>query len=336
MPTEPTISVVVPTHNRANLLPRAIRSVLAQTFEDFELIVVDDASTDETASIVRGLQGRDYRVHYLRHASNQGEAASRNTGIAAAQGEFIAFLDDDDEWLPRKLEEQLAVFSKSSVQSLGMVYCGVIFVDASTRIELGRVPPRERGDLLGNLLDHDSTLGGGSTALVKRAVFDKCGFFDTADVLRRGGSPDREMWLRMAYEYRFDFANDFLMRYYFRSGANLTANDLALRDKAEAFEYIMNKHSKLLKDYPRAASNYLYDIGRLYAFSGMVARARMYFWDALRLNASNLKAWVSLGASVLGPRFYRWAYEKVLPIWGNPDYRAIVRATRPSPGRRQK
>lgn len=101
----PVVSVVIPTYKRAELLLRAIRSVLAQTCQDFEIIIVDDCSPDHTAAAVQTI--RDPRLRYLRHETNRGLPAGRNTGIDAARGQYVAFLDDDDEWQPQKLERQL-------------------------------------------------------------------------------------------------------------------------------------------------------------------------------------------------------------------------------------
>jgi glycosyltransferase involved in cell wall biosynthesis len=103
----PTVSVVVATYNRSGMVGTAIRSVLAQTHRDTEVIVVDDCSPDDTAATVAAID--DPRVRYVRHDRNRGLPAGRNTGIRAATGEFVAFLDDDDAWLPTKLERQLAL-----------------------------------------------------------------------------------------------------------------------------------------------------------------------------------------------------------------------------------
>lgn len=106
MTSEPSVSVVIPTYKRATLVPRAIRSVLNQTYRHLEVLVVDDCSPDDTGSVVQAIA--DDRIRYLRHETNKGLAsAARNTGIRAATGEFIAFLDDDDEWRPDKLEKQI-------------------------------------------------------------------------------------------------------------------------------------------------------------------------------------------------------------------------------------
>lgn len=107
------VSVVIPTHNRAPLLARAIRSALDQTHCVFEILVVDDASTDNTRETVENM--KDARIRYIRHARSRGGGAARNTGIHNAGGEYVAFLDDDDEWEPQKLEEQLKILKRHPV-----------------------------------------------------------------------------------------------------------------------------------------------------------------------------------------------------------------------------
>src|SRR5262245_49867936 len=102
MRTDPMVTVVIPTRNRACVLRRAVDSVLRQTVTDFELIVVDDASTDGTEALVGSI--RDSRVRYIKCRNGVGASAARNIGIRAARGRFVAFQDSDDEWLPAKLE----------------------------------------------------------------------------------------------------------------------------------------------------------------------------------------------------------------------------------------
>ena len=108
----PKVSVIVPTHNRADLLPRAVDSVLAQTYGDYEMVIVDDCSSDNTQDVIAGFS--DPRIRSFRHDRNRGQSAAINTGIAHARGEYIGFLDDDDEWLPTKLEGQVALLEASS------------------------------------------------------------------------------------------------------------------------------------------------------------------------------------------------------------------------------
>lgn len=105
MSNAPLVTVVIPTYRRPQLVTNAIDSVLRQTFKDLEIVVVDDCSPDDTRSVVEAI--RDGRVRYLRHETNKGLPAVRNTGIRAARGQYVAFLDDDDEWREDKLERQL-------------------------------------------------------------------------------------------------------------------------------------------------------------------------------------------------------------------------------------
>ena len=105
MKKNPTVSVVIPTYNRAPLIGRSIKSVLNQTYQDFEIIIVDDASTDNTKEVVSNFN--DERIRYIQHEENKGEAAARNTGIKATRCDYIAPQDSDDEWIPEKLSTQI-------------------------------------------------------------------------------------------------------------------------------------------------------------------------------------------------------------------------------------
>jgi glycosyltransferase involved in cell wall biosynthesis len=113
------VSVVLPTYNRANLVGRAITSVIAQSFKDWELLVIDDGSTDETVEVVKGFV--DGRVTYVRRQANGGVSAAQNEGVARARGPFISFLHSDDEFLPSKLEEQVALLESARRELLRSV-----------------------------------------------------------------------------------------------------------------------------------------------------------------------------------------------------------------------
>src|SRR5581483_9476839 len=139
------VSVIILTYGeRANLLQGALRSVQRQSYQDFEIVVVDDGSRGRTAEIVRHLG--DPRIRYLRHPANRGEAAARNTGLKNSSGEYVAFLDDDDEWLPSKLEKQAALLD-SSPERVGLVYTGFWRIHGCTRDVLGRWIPDKRGNV---------------------------------------------------------------------------------------------------------------------------------------------------------------------------------------------
>ena len=114
------VSTIIPTHNRSKMLNRSINSVLNQTYSAIECIVIDDGSTDNTVDVIE--TQKDDRLIYVSHKSNRGASAARNTGIRHSNGEYISFLDDDDEWLPTKLEKQVELLTNLP-NKIGMVYC---------------------------------------------------------------------------------------------------------------------------------------------------------------------------------------------------------------------
>ena len=142
------VSVVLPTFNRSGVLPRAVESVLTQTFRDWELIVVDDHSTDSTADVIE--QYRDPRIVRVSNAGRKGAAGARNTGICMARGEYVAFLDSDDEWLPSKLERQVEVAAKMDDGCAG-VYTGAWSIKKGRSCRY-RIPARAAGHVLRDYL----------------------------------------------------------------------------------------------------------------------------------------------------------------------------------------
>ena len=145
----PRISVVIPTRNRAELLPRAVGSVLAQTWTDFELLIVDDHSTDGTPAVIAGFADR--RIRSWRHERNRGQSKALNTGIERARGEYFAFLDDDDEWLPAKLAAQVALLD-AAPPDVGLAYCWHDELDEASRRRIGTTRLTLRGDIFEHVL----------------------------------------------------------------------------------------------------------------------------------------------------------------------------------------
>jgi glycosyltransferase involved in cell wall biosynthesis len=192
----PLVTVIIPTHNRPAQLCEAVDSVIAQqgrgTLFELEIIVVDDASSDETASAVAS-----YPVTYLRHSQNRGLAAARNTGIQAGRGQYVAFLDDDDLWLPTRLQTQVPILE--SDPSIALVYssCITIVDDRQTR-SVDNVGPS--GLVFGALLEGNFV--GYLTVLVRRAALDQVGGSFRSDV---PGLEDYDLWLRLAQRFPFRF-----------------------------------------------------------------------------------------------------------------------------------
>lgn len=165
----PRVSVILTTYNRAELVGRAIQSVLDQTLRDFELIVVDDASEDDTADIIEGFD--DPRITYIRHDENRGGAAARNTGIKEASGEYIAFLDSDDKWLEDKLEKQVEAL-RNRPDNWGAIYC--LHYNESGEV----IGTTHEGVFIYEILAEKAKTGGSSSFLLRREVIDEVGLWD--------------------------------------------------------------------------------------------------------------------------------------------------------------
>ncbi|MDG4555436.1 MAG: glycosyltransferase [Candidatus Competibacter sp.] len=199
----PLVSVVIATYNMGAYLFLAIRSVLDQTYEKLEILVVDDGSTDDTAEIIRPFL-EDTRIRYISQV-NGGQASAKNRGIKESRGEFVAFLDADDIWAPSKIAEQLPLFFRS--ESVGVVFSQYIEIDAQG------IPGKlvgsdfSRGKVSGPLLVFNFV--GFSTSIVRKQCFDRLGYF-REDL---GMGIDYELWLRFSTDYEFDYVDRPLVYY---------------------------------------------------------------------------------------------------------------------------
>ncbi len=201
----PRVSVIVPTFNRARLLPRSIRSVLNQTFEDFELLVIDDGSTDDTADVLASMS--DPRLRHLRQPDNAGVAHARNRGLREARGRFIAFLDSDDAWHAPKLQRQIDHFETLD-DDVGLAISGFETVKSDGRVDVWQ--PTQRGDLYNDLLVDNVLSGASSTLMMRRSAIASAGFFDPS----LPAAEDWEYWIRIARSMHVDSLPDVLATYH--------------------------------------------------------------------------------------------------------------------------
>ncbi|MBO9998473.1 MAG: glycosyltransferase family 2 protein [Cyanobacteria bacterium SID2] len=257
--SSPAVSIIIPSYNRATLISRAIQSVLDQTFTDWELIVIDDASQDNTEEVVRGFG--DPRIHYIRHERNAGECGTRNTGLAAAKGHSIAFLDSDDWWLPEKLEKQVRRFEELPPQ-VGAIYTWLSAVNPQGQVKNLRQPTLQ-GSIYGDLL-YANFVGTPSTVIVRRECLDKGARFDTS--LRCCG--DWDMWLQIARDYDFEVIREPLVQYLDHDDDKRgSTNSHAV---VEGYLRFTNKHHREIAQsyqafgtFPnRDKAAYLFNIGR--------------------------------------------------------------------------
>ncbi len=230
--TEPRVSVIIPTYNRAALIKKSIQSVLDQSFSDFELIVVDDASTDDTELIVSRVP--DSRIRYIKLHENCGGSAARNAGIRNARAELLAFQDSDDEWMPDKLLKQVATMDTAG-RVVGVVYSGFwqnagrrrwYFPDASIKNKDGQIFSQL---LLGNFISTQ-------TVVARKEYLSQVGLFDES--LPR--LQDWDLFLRLAKICEFRCIDEALVNVYYTPDSISSKNHSLL----ESLKIIFSKFSK--------------------------------------------------------------------------------------------
>jgi glycosyltransferase involved in cell wall biosynthesis len=288
--TMPKVSVIIPTHNRAHFLRGAIFSILNQTFQDVEIIVVDDASTDNTSEVVAAFN--DERIRFLRHDTNKGGSAARNTGILASTCDYIAFLDDDDEWLPDKLRKQMEIL-RASPPEVGVVYTGCVDVNRTTGKVNGQQIPTKRGNLSKKLLVANC-VGGASSVLLKRKCLQKVGLFDESLPC----SQDYDLWIRISNEFLFECVPEPLFKYHIHEN-KISTNLEAL---TRGMEIMATKY----RDYPLSYYREQYiDVGIMYCLAGELQKGRKAFFKAIKLYPIQVRAYFNFCLSLLGADKFR-------------------------------
>lgn len=205
------ISVIIITYNRADLLPKAIASVLAQSFRDFELLIIDDGSVDETETFVRGLAARDARVKYFKNGLNLGISKSRNRGALLAGGEYIAMLDSDDYWLnDEKLKSQAAFLDAHP--EVGLIGTAIRCTDEKGRIFKEDIFAANDKEIRARLLSKNQFAQ--SSVLYRKSVYVSAGGYD--ETLSIG--EDYDLWLKMGRESKFANLPEVLTAYLIHSG----------------------------------------------------------------------------------------------------------------------
>lgn len=286
----PLVSVIIPTLNRPDFLRAALQSVLGQTVRDLEILVVDDASSIDPRPVLAALD--DGRIRYFRHDSNRGEAAARNTGIRNARSTYVAFLDDDDEWLPDKLRLQLDSFGRSP-DAVACVYGGHVALRGRDGRELAREVPTRRGDLSRALLERN-VIGPPSTVMVTRQCLERVGLFDESIAF----GVDYDMWIRIARDHHFEVVPEVLVRYTVHPGQMSHDPFLIARGRAD----IKRKHAPSLRGGRRREARFYLSLGHQMSLLGHIGEARRAFLKALFFNPLQVRAGLYLVASLVGPR----------------------------------
>jgi glycosyltransferase involved in cell wall biosynthesis len=295
-PSRPLVTVIIPTFNRASIVGRAIRSVLGQTYPHWELLVVDDASTDGTEREIRSYS--DKRIKYIRHPQNRRVSAARNTGIRSAQGEYVSFLDDDDEWLPEKLAKEVEVFRNSDPE-VGLVYTGKTVYDEHGRVLQVRMPTLS-GWVYDAMLDQHF-IGSPSRVTVKKQVLDRVAGFDETFV----NCQDYDLWLRVAKISKIAVVPSFLVKRYLLSDQMSGS----LRKICEGWEHILMKFRADMK--PRTLAKHISRVAIL-LLNYDPRRARALAWEGFRLRPLQPSLLAALALSMLGTHSYRWVFGKMV------------------------
>jgi glycosyltransferase involved in cell wall biosynthesis len=266
----PIVSVVIPTYNRKFMLKRALETVLNQTLNEIEVIIVDNASTDGTETMVNSF--KDQRINYIRHDFNKGGPAARNTGIKSAKASFIALLDDDDEWFPEKLAKQVQKIRQASANT-GLVYTSAEIFDEINRKVLSVNSTGPRGQVYKRLLL--GTLFASATVLIKRECFDRVGVFDE-DL---SSCQDWDMWLRIAECFEFEYVDENLAR------INVHGKQIS-SDYAQMIPgrtRMVQKHAEEFAKYPDIYVVHLKRIGKLHCINGTWHKSIAWFKKAIGL-----------------------------------------------------
>lgn len=308
---ENLISCVITTYNRdKNYLFRSLKSILNQTYGNTEIILVDDNPKDciyskHIVGVIKELNISE-RVILIKHDENLGAQKARNHALKRATGDFIAFLDDDDEWLPDKLELQLKQFEQSKVENVGLVYCGRYNIKSCPS---GEIKKREENiqSPYGNIkqkLIWSNFIGSMSFPLVKKEVFDKVGFFDEELIAKQ----DYDMWMRVIKEYGVDYICKPLCNYYSHSEERITTN--ANKKLLAESKFFKKHYEDISQDYKAMSRKYTF-IAKYNFILGNYLKSRRVFFRTIKLNPYLYKnyIWIILTYLKYRPRRIRVKYD---------------------------
>jgi glycosyltransferase involved in cell wall biosynthesis len=282
MPVSPMVTVVLCTYNRAHLVGRAIRSIVGQTLQDWELLVVDDASSDGTEEAVRAFA--DPRVRYVRREANGGLSASRNTGMSMAAGRYVAFLDDDDEYLPNKLERQVAYLEDDAAAGLGGVEHAWQVVDPGGKaIVAVRTHPLCEDDVLFNRVTLSVV-----QLLLRRDRLEDLRFDESLVTWE-----DWDFLLRFLRRHRLGYMQEPLMVVYRDHGPRMSASEALVR----GMRSVLDKYDEEFSRSRRLEGFWNFKLAVLLIKRGELAEGRSRLLHALRLWPFRPERWLLLGMS---------------------------------------
>lgn len=276
------VTIITLTRNRARLLPRAIKSILSQSYKNFEYIIIDGASSDSTDKVVH--QFNDPRIKYLRLADNWPVPESIYYGFKKSCGQYITFLDDDDEYLPQKVEKQLNLIN-SLPPSYGFVYCWMDYYDDRTGLKYRDWHPTVRGNVYFEQIGKQS-IGGTPTLFLKREVFESTGGWHRT--IKWAG--DWEFSCRLSRAYLTDFVPEVLVHVHTHHDFQRTMSSKENKKKVisliEFHEYFLDEFSTGFLMYPEKKFTHLQALNALYFKLGDNKNGLRYFIKMIKENVS--------------------------------------------------
>jgi Glycosyltransferases, probably involved in cell wall biogenesis len=261
------ISVIITTCKREQkILHRSMQSVIKQTYTDWELIVIDDSPDDwlqrtEIERMVSELKksNSDKNIVYQKNENNQGACRSRNTGLSIAKGEYIAFLDDDDEWVEQKLEKQINKFINAD-ENLALVYCGSYYFDDDSGKKKRHKDIFIKEDVFSKLISNNF-IGGCSFPLMRTRLLKNIGGFD----VKMAASQDLDVWLRLCEKYNVDYVDEPLVIYHRYGGEQISGSP---EKKISGQERLINKNIDFLRKNKREYNRCILNLASYYAVGG--------------------------------------------------------------------
>jgi len=293
---EELVSVIVPVYNRARLVTETVDSILGQTYQNIEIILINDGSTDDSLAVIQALQHEHPDAIRIIDQENQGQTIARNQGIEKAEGKYIAFLDSDDLWMPDKLEQQIPLF----VAGVGLVYGSVELInECGETTGFDPCEPSVQGNIYPQLLVKNR-MTGGSVVVLAEAIA-KVGSFDP----EFKAAENWDLWLRICKEHQARLVNKPVVKYRLHQN-NMSKDALLMQD---AKRQIMAKHcdknssDKLVARYSRLAeADLFYKVGVDYFSREQFGKAVRNFLQVIKISPFYEDTPVRLLRSLLGSK----------------------------------
>ena len=281
---QPLVSVITITRNRGNLIGRCVHSVLSQTYKNIEHIIVDGASDDNTDEVIRSFN--DVRIHYVKLDSNWPIASTYNYGVEMARGQFITFLDSDDEYKPTKIEKQLKKLL-SLPKDYGMVYCWMTYYDQATMSIVREHKPSVKGNVSKDVVEKP-VVSGTPTYFMRRDTFLESGGWVEQE--RIGIVSDWELGARLCQKWKVEYVPESLVNVYVNNGTIRMSDSgyyYDLLERTVKFEkYFLTEFDNIFEQYPKKACSHWYNLTNSLMRLGKFTEAWPYYRNIMKYRHS--------------------------------------------------